>query len=131
MINTTNIAVERLEVGDIIAAKSTYGWEFLSYTFYKVVKTTNSMVTLTELEHETIYDDGKTGPHYYDDPYTIRPKMDKTGHWVEVQPSQWHPTTIRRKVTYTKQGLPKVKVDFDKVSYGVWEGKPLRAYNLH
>lgn len=131
MTNTTNITVEKLEVGDIIAAKSTYGWEFLSYTFYKVVKTTTSMVTLTELQHETLYDDGKTGPHYYDDPYHVAPKMDKTGHWVEAEGSQWHPTTIRRKVTYTKQGLPKVKVDYDKVSYGVWEGKPLAAWNLH
>lgn len=131
MTNIINNTVEKLEVGDILAAKSTYSWEFLSYTFYKVIKTTPSMVTIVELEDETIYDDGKTGPHYYDDPHTIRPKMDSTGHWVEAEGDQWHPTTLRRKVTYTKQGLPRVKVDYDKVSYGVWDGKPLRAYNLH
>lgn len=38
---------------------------------------------------------------------------------------------LAAKSTYTKQGLPKVKVDFDKISYGVWEGKPSAACNLH
>ena len=126
-MTTTN----KIEVGDILAAKSTYGWEFCGYTFYKVTKTTPSMVIIVELKKETLYDDGKTGPHYYNDPYHVAPKKDSKGNWVEAEGSQWNPTTLRRKVTYTKQGLPKVKVDYDKVSYGVWDGKPLEAWNLH
>lgn len=122
MINTG--IKQKLQVGDILAAKSTYSWEFLHYTFYKVLKVTESMVTLAKIETETIYDDGKTGGHYYDDPYCVTPKM-IDGHYVLDN------ETIRRKVSYTKEGLPRVKMDFDKISRGVWEGKPLRAYNYH
>lgn len=124
-MTNTNVQNEKLEVGDIIAAKSTYSWEFLHYTFYKVVGTTPTMVRLAEIETEYIYDDGKKGPHYYDDPYCVAPKM-QNGLFVLSNEG-----SIKRKVNYTKQGLPKVKVDFDKVSVGVWEGNPLRAYNYH
>ena len=122
MINTG--IKQKLEVGDIIAAKSTYSWEFLHYTFYKVLKTTESMVTLSQVETEYIYDDGRKGPHYYNDPYCVAPKK-VNGHYVLSN------NVIRRKVTYTKEGLPKVKIDFDKISRGVWEDKPLKAYNYH
>lgn len=115
---------QKLEVGDIIAAKSTYSWEFLHYTFYKVIKATASMVVLDEVESETIYDDGKKGPHCYDDSYCVAPKM-VDGHFILIN------NPIRRKVNYIKSGLPRIKVDFDKVSTGVWDGKPLKAHNYH
>lgn len=118
---------EILEVGDILAAKYTYGWECLLWEFFRVVRTTPSMVEIEQLKGKTVYDDGKTGPHYYDDPRHYDLVRDAEGNPV-VDTNGIHG---KRKVKYTKSGVPVVKPEDFYCSRGIWDGKPLESYNYH
>lgn len=118
-----------LKVGDVLAAKYTYGDEILSWKFWYVTKVTSAMVEIAELKRKTVYDDGKTGPHYYDDPYHYQPELvqNKEGQWCYLLSGVSH----RRKVTYTSYGEPVIKTEEYWKAVGLWDGRPLPGYNLH
>lgn len=116
-----------LEVGDILSAKYTYGWECLFWKFFRVTRTTPSMVEIEELKGKTVYDDGKTGPHYYDDPRHYDLVRDSFGNPIPEDRGIFG----LRKVKYLKSGDPVVKPEEFYRSIGIWDGKPLEEYNYH
>lgn len=65
----------KFPVGTIVKAKYTYGGEVQHWKLYKILGYTNTKVRFIEIESKDIYDDGKTGPHYYDDPRHCEPVM--------------------------------------------------------
>lgn len=117
---------QKLEVGDILAAKYTYGGECLHWKFFKVLKVTDSTVTIVAIKSETLYDDGKKGPHYYDAPRYQYPLFDRDGKYAVDDEAP-----IRRKIKYSSSGLPIVKIDYWYTARGTWNGKPLESYNYH
>ena len=123
------MANKELKVGDVLAAKYTYGDEVLLWDFWYVMKTTATMVEICKLKSKTVYDDGLEGPHYYDDPYHLQPALvqDKDGNWCYMLEGK----VIRRKVKYNSAGEPVVVPEEFWRSCGVWDGRPLSGYNLH
>lgn len=123
------MANKELKVGDVLAAKYTYGDEILSWKFWYVTKITSTMIEIAELKRRRVYDDGKEGPHYYDAPYHYQPELTQNskGEWCYTLTGARH----RRKVTYTSYGEPIVKTEEYWKAIGTWDGRPLPGYNLH
>jgi len=65
----------RFPIGTIVKAKYTYGSEVQYWKLYKIIGYTNTRVKFIEVETKTVYDDGKTGPHYYSDPRHCEPVL--------------------------------------------------------
>ena len=66
---------ERFPIGAIVKAKYTYGGEVQYWKLYKILGYTNTRVKFVEIETKSVYDDGKSGPHYYDAPRHREPVM--------------------------------------------------------
>ena len=114
-----------LPIGTVTVAKYTYGSEILHYKFFTIVGYTAKKVRIQELDTITTYDDGKEGPHYYDDPKHIQPALDTQGRAYPVGESKLVNYKISEKGTMTFK--PE---EFYRYN-GVWEGKPLEVFNLH
>lgn len=116
----------RLPIGTIVYARYTYGGETCLYHFYRIDGYTKKGVRITKLEDERVYDDGKTGPHYYDDPFHVRPKMidDKYVLDPEIYKSL-------RKIYVNSRDEMRFKTEEFFSYQGVWNGQPLEAYNYH
>ena len=116
----------RLPIGTIVYARYTYGGETCLYHFYRIEGYTEKSVRITRLETETVYDDGKKGPHYYNDPYHVRPKMIDGKYAID---SRLYKSL--RKLYTNSRGEMKFKPE-EFLSYqGPWDGQPLEAYNYH
>ena len=117
---------ERLPVGTVVYARTSYNGEFLHYHFYKIEGYTRNGVRITRIETETVYDDGKKGPHYYDDPYHVQPKTIE-GKYV-LDTDMWQ---VLRKIRWSSNGEMRFRPEECFSYQGVWDGQPLEAYNLH
>lgn len=132
MTKSTNSLNRELKVGDVLASEYVYGGECLIWDFFLVTKTTPKTVTLNRIVKETRYDDGRKGPHYYDDPKHCFPKTrEVNGRKEYCLESGYEDSVIRRKVSYNREGTPVVKTDEFYISRGTWSGEPLEEYNLH
>lgn len=111
----------QLPVNSIIAARFTYGDEIEHYHFYQIVSYSAKRVRIAKLRDIVTYDDGRVGPHYYNDPKHIRP----------IEPYEWceAPKSVSYKIT--SDGYMKIKPEEYYTSYGDWSGEPLEIYNYH
>ena len=116
---------KKLPVGTIMAARYTYGGETQLWKFYKILGYTPTKVRLIEIEGKTVYDDGKTGPHYYDDPRHCIP-VEYFGRYNEIG------VPFLRKYRFSKyDGEMCVTPEEFYYASGAWDGKPLEEYNYH
>ena len=117
--------VNALPVGTVVVAKYTYGLEILHYKFFAIVGYTAKKVRIQELDALTTYDDGREGPHYYDDPKHIQPVVDTQGRAYPIGGSK----LVNYKIS--EEGKMSFKPEEFYRFNGVWNGKPLEVYNLH
>lgn len=114
-----------LPVGTILAAKYTYGSETQLWKFYKILGYTATRVRLVEIQSKTTYDDGKSGPHYYDAPRHCAPVM-RFGKYDEIG------IPFLKKYRFsTYTGEMCVSPEELYHAHGAWSGKPLEEYNYH
>ena len=113
-----------LPVGTIVAARYTYGDEIQLWKFYKILGYTNTRVRFQEIEHKTVYDDGKTGPHYYSDPRHCIPVQ------VDGEYKMIGPIRTKSYKILTSGTMCFHPEEFYAV-YGAWNGEPLEEYNYH
>jgi len=118
--------MEYLPIGTIVYAKYTYGGETCLYHFYRIEGYTGKSVRITKLIEERVYDDGKTGPHYYDDPFHVKPKVVNGRYVLDTIIYK----SLRKIYTNSKGKMWFKPEEF--FSYqGPWDGQPLEAYNYH
>ena len=111
-------------IGNVLAARYTYGDEILNWRFYIICGYTAKRVKIQRIEDVTTYDDGLEGPHYYDAPKHIQPVI-VDGKAIPID----EPKNISYKIL--SDGTFCVHPEPFYTSYGVWTGEPLEKYNLH
>lgn len=116
----------KLPIGTIVYARYTYNGETCFHHFYRIEGYTEKGVRITRLQTETVYDDGKVGPHYYDDPYHERPKKIDGKYVIDTDIYK-----SLRKIYTNSRGEMRFKPEEFFSYQGVWDGKPLEAYNYH